>query len=476
MKKTAGMLSVVLSLGLGAAGAQQQNNNAAPGQAAGAVGALINAASGGYGNGWHNGHDGWNGGHDNGWHNGHDGYPGYPGHGGQPGYPGNPGYPGYPGNPGWNPPPVVPQPQPWHPGPQFGQTQKMTSIGSYNTPSEANAAKDEAVKVLRDMRLMVLESRVEYNSGYRFVITYDARGPVQVEQYRGGSYNTPSEAREAAAKSAAALKGRGNAVIETPVFYSGGYTYIVGYVDAYPGVDEDSRVQVLPSAGSYNTPSEAKTAKDEAVRQLGSVGMTVLEDRVFYNSGYRFEIKYMFRVPLTVEQYKGGSYSTPSAARDAAAQTAASLKARGNVVLETPVFYSGGYTYIVSYLGRPGGYPGYGGQQLQTMNSIGAYNTPSEANAARDAAVSALGEFRVAVLEARVEYNSGYRFVITYNARRPLELLRYDAGTYYTPSAARDAAAQTAQAMRDQGYVVLETPVYYNGGYTYSVSYAARRW
>jgi len=472
MKKSATLFTLVFTFGLGFSNAQQgpqqhnNNNNVNPAQVIGAFADLINAANGnGHNNGWNNQpqHPGQNG------HNDHNngGYPGP-----QPGYPGNNN--NHPG-----PFPNVPQPTPWHPqnpGPGFpqGQFQKLNSIGSYSTSSDAEAAKNEAVRALGELRIPVMEARVEYNAGYRFVITYNYREPLNITKYQGGSYSTSSDARNAANQTVAALKAKGGKVVlETPVFYNAGYTYIVGYMNLYYGTDPEDQLQKFNSVGSYSTSSEASAAKDVAVNVLKEFNITVMEARTEYNAGYRFVITYSCSETMPVEQYRGGSYSTSSAARDAANQTAATLKARGKVVVETPVFYNAGYTYIVAYVTINQG--NHQTDQLQTLNSVGAYSTSSEAEAAKVAAINALGELRRTVLEARVEYNAGYRFVITYNARQALSVEKYNGGSYSTSSDARRGADQTVAAMRAQGnIVVLETPVFYNAGYTYTVSYVTR--
>lgn len=471
MKKIAALLTLALTFGFNFSataqqgpgnhqpnpGPQQQSNGITPAQAVGIFAAIVNAANGGQPNVW-------------------GGQPQHGGsHGGHPG-----GHPGgnNGGHPGGYPPPPVPQPNPWHPGPQpgypQGQFQKLNSIGSYSTSSDAEAAKNEAVRALGELRIQVLEARVEYNSGYRFVITYNYREPLTINKYQGGTYSTSSDARNAASMTAAALKAKGGkAVIETPVFYNSGYTYIVGYLNLYQGVDPEDRLQKLPSIGSYSTSSEAAEARNAAVEVLKNFNITVMEARVEYNSGYRFVITYALSEAMPVEQYRGGSYSTSSNARNAARQTAETLKARGKVVVETPVFYSSGYTYIVGYVTIQQGH--HQTDQLQTLSSVGAYSTSSEADAARTAAVAGLGELRRTVLESRVEYNSGYRFVITYNAREALRVEQYRGGTYSTSSDARRGADQTVAAMRAQGnIVVLETPVFYSGGYTYTVAYVTR--
>ena len=483
MKQLAALLTFVLSFGFNFANAgqpgpvqhqppQQHSNDITPGQVIGAFGSLINAANGSHQNGWNgpshnngnnNSHN--NGGHNNGGHN----------NGNQNGH--NNG-----NNGNYNPNiPVVPPPhvepwQPWQPqhNPNYGQVQTFNSIGSYSTSSEAGAAKDEAVRVMRDLRLNVKEARVFYNSGYRFVVSFTGRGNLDVAKYNAGTYSTSSEARQAANQTVAALRGKGKIVIETPVFYNSGYTYTVAYVDPY-GQDQDDQLQKMNSVGSYSTSSEATAARNEAVRVLADMQITVLEARVEYNSGYRYVITYGLREPLPVEEYRGGSYSTSSEARRAAGQTAETLKARGKAVIETPVFYNSGYTYTVAYINLREGHH-QGGGQLQTMNSIGSYATSSEANAAKDAAAAVMGALRATVLEARVEYNSGYRFVITYTSRRPLNIEQYRGGSYSTSSEARQAAGQTAAAMRNQGLTVLETPVFYNSGYTYIVGYVSPRW
>ena len=177
---------------------------------------------------------------------------------------------------------------------------------------------------------------------------------------------------------------------------------------------------------------------------------------------------------MPVEQYRGGSYGSSSDARNAANRTAETLKAKGNVIVEMPVFYNSGYTYIIGYVKMEQGH--HQNDQLQTVNSIGAYGSSAEASAAKDAAVAALSELRRTVLEARVEYNGGYRIVITYNAREALLVEQYRGGTYGSSSAARQGADQTVAAMRTQGnIVVVETPVFYNAGYTYTVGYVTRR-
>ncbi|MCX5793404.1 MAG: hypothetical protein NTY45_14480 [Elusimicrobia bacterium] len=467
MNKLAALFTLVLTFGFsfpGAAqpgpgeqhpkpGVQQQAGDITPAQIFNAFGALINAANGGQ-----------------------HGGPGFPGQ--QPGgFPGghNGGYPGG----SHNPPPPVPQPGPWHPQPGFpqGQFQKLNSIGSYASSSEAEAAKNETVRALGELRVMVAEARVEYNSGYRFVITYSSREQLTVNQYRGGTYPSSTDARKAADMTAAALKAKGSkVVVETPVFYNSGYTYIVGYVNLYQGQDPDDQLQKLPSITAYPTSTEADAAKTAAVNLLKSFEVTVLEARVEYNSGYRFVITYALREPMPEEQYRGGTYPTSTDARNAANQTAEALRAKGKAIVETPVFYNSGYTYIIAYVtvAQQGHHQT---DQLQTLSSIGAYATSTEAEAAKAAAVAALGELRLTVLESRVAYNSGYRFTITYNARQPLNVEQYNGGAYPTSAGARQGADQTVAAMRAQGnIVVLETPVFYSSGYTYSVSYVTRRW
>ena len=444
MKKTASLVSLLLTFGLTFANAQS-SNNVNPAQVFNALNAIANAANGGHQNGWNNQPQ-------------HGGFDGHNDHGGFQ-------------------PPVVPQPTPWHPQqPGFPQGQFLTlnSIGSYSSSSDADAAKTAAVSVLNGMGITVMEARTEYNSGYRFVITYSARQPLTINQYQGGSYSSSSDARAAADNTAAVLKAKGNkAVIETPVFYNSGYTYIVAYVNMYQGADPEDQLQKLPSIGSYSSSSEAAAAKDAAVAVLKNFNIPVLEARVEYNSGYRFVITYACSQAMPVEQYKGGSYSSSSDARAAADQAAATLKAKGKVVVETPVFYNSGYTFTIEYFTYQQG--PHQTDQLQTLNSIGAYASSSEADAAKTAAVAALGDLRRTVLEARVEYNSGYRFVITYNAREPLNVEKYNGGTYSSSTDARAAADQTIAAMRAQGnVVVLESPVFYNSGYTYTVGYVTR--
>ncbi len=350
MKKLAALLTLGLSFGLSfpaAAqqgpgnhqpnpGVQQPSNDPTPAQIFGLFGALVNAANGGQspfgGNpGGHNG--------------------GYPGN-----HPGghNGGYPG----PGWHngPPyyPPVPQPQPWppQPGPWQGQFQTLNSIGSYSSNSDAASARDMAMGALSYLRLQVMESRVEYNSGWRYVIKYTSQQPLPVAQYRGGSYSSSSDAKAAADRTAEVLKTQGKVIVEMPVFYSNGWTYIVGYVSLNQYPYQNEQLQKLPSIGSYSSSSEAAAARDYALRVMSDFRIPVMESRVEYNSGWRFEIVYNAPQPLYVQQYRGGSYSSSSDARNSAEQTASAMAAQRNIVIEKPVFYNSGWTYIIGYISR----------------------------------------------------------------------------------------------------------------------------
>ena len=319
-------------------GAQQPSNEPTPGQIFGAFGALIDAANGGqpqfggHNNGGHN--NGWNNGHNNGQNNGHNG-----------------GYPPYP--------PFPPQPQPWpnqpqppQPGPWQGQFQTLNSIGSYSSNSDAASARDMAMGALSYLRLQVMESRVEYNSGWRYVIKYTSQQPLPVAQYRGGAYTSSGDAKAAADKTAEALKAQGKVIVEMPVFYSNGWTYIVGYVSLNQGPYQNDQLQKLPSVGSYTSSGEAAAARDYALRVMGDFRIPVMESRVEYNSGWRFEIVYNAPQPLYVQQYRGGSYSSSSDARNSAEQSASAMTAQRYTVIEKPVFYSSGWTYIVAYISR----------------------------------------------------------------------------------------------------------------------------
>jgi len=443
MKKTAALLTLVLTLGFTFNASAQQAYNS-----------LNDAAHGGHQNGWN---QPFHGGHDNGHNDGHNGDH----HDGPP-----------------MPPP--PHPEPWHPGPgpqpgpQQNQNFQLISIGSYSTSSDAENAKNEVVRVLGERGILVMEARVDYNAGYRFTITYNAREQLNVVQYHAGSYSTSSDARAAADKTSAALKAQGRVVIETPVFYNAGYTYTVAYVNMKPGPQQPDQFQKFSSIGAYSTSSDASASRDAAVTALGDIGLVVLEARVEYNAGYRFVITYALDEEVPVEQYHGGSYSTSSDARAAADQAAATMKARGKAVVETNVFYNAGYTFTVAYINLYQGHHQH--EDVQTLPSIGSYSTSSDADKAKTAAVSALGGLRLTVMEARVFYNAGYRFEVKYLAREPLNVQQYKGGSYSTSSAAAQGAAQTAAALTTQGNAVVETSVFYNAGYTYTVAYASSRW
>jgi len=208
-----------------------------------------------------------------------------------------------------------------------GQIQTFVS-GRFIWMEEADKSMNNAVAMLKKAGIVVLGAHRDSNT---YTIVFQAsRGSI--ETYDSDEYHYSSDARKAAAESAALLESQGLVVLEENLNER---SFSISYLDLRHPHGHFNQMLTLTFATSGKfTQEKAKESMERAVAMLRENNFTTLLEAHLEYTGYTLVFRTLHG---KIDTYVGEGYSSASDTQKAADEFAIALESQGVIILEKSV-------------------------------------------------------------------------------------------------------------------------------------------